>query len=138
MSARRRRRRFRFSVRLLLDTNAFLRWSGDRPVPRHVERALNRRDTENFVSIVTAWEIALKHSLHVSIADVQASMSVMAATMLPITFKHLEEFSLLPNFANHRDPFDRMLIAQAICENLTIVSSDTRFANYKRLRVLWD
>jgi PIN domain nuclease of toxin-antitoxin system len=125
-------------LRLLLDTNAFLRWRVGRPVPRPVERVLKRRGTESFVSIVTAWEIALKHSLHVSMADFQTSIAAMEATMLPITFGHLDEFARLPGYTNHRDPFDRMLIAQAISEDLTIVSSDTRFTSYKRLRVLWD
>jgi PIN domain nuclease of toxin-antitoxin system len=44
----------------------------------------------------------------------------------------------MPDFADHRDPFDRLLIAQAISEDLTMVSADTRFEKYKKLRVLWD
>jgi len=125
-------------LRLLLDTNAFLRLMGDRPLTRAVERALTRNDTERFVSIVTAWEIAIKHSLSVSATDVEAGITAMAATLLPIKFQHLDELYRLPLYTNHRDPFDRLLIAQAIAEDLSMVSSDMRFGNYKRLRVLWD
>jgi PIN domain nuclease of toxin-antitoxin system len=125
-------------LRLLLDTNAFLRLMGDRPLTRAVERALNRADTERFVSIVTAWEIANKRTLSLSATDVEAGIAAMAATLLPINFQHLDELYRLPLYTNHRDPFDRLLIAQAIAEDLSIVSSDIRFGNYKRLRVLWD
>jgi PIN domain nuclease of toxin-antitoxin system len=125
-------------LRLLLDTNAFLRWRVGSPVPLPVERALNSRDTECFVSIVTAWEIAIKHSLGLSATDVESGIGRMSAILLPITFQHLDELSRLPLYTNHRDPFDRLLIAQAITEDLSIVSSDVRFGTYKRLRVLWD
>jgi PIN domain nuclease of toxin-antitoxin system len=125
-------------LRLLLDTNAFLRWRIGSPVPLPVERALNRKDTECFVSIVTAWEIANKPILNLSATDVEAGIARMSAILLPISFQHLDELSRLPLFPNHRDPFDRLLIAQAIAEELSIVSSDLRFGNYKRLRVLWD
>jgi PIN domain nuclease of toxin-antitoxin system len=125
-------------LKLLLDTNAFLRWRIGSPVPRSVERALRKPETESFVSIVTAWEIAIKHSLSLTAFEVEAGITTTGATLLPIKFEHLDELSRLPTFPGHRDPFDRLLIAQAISEELTIVSSDTRFGDYKRLRVLWD
>lgn len=125
-------------MRLLLDTNAFLRLGLDRPLPKAVQRALNRRDAECFVSIVTAWEIVNKPTLVLSTADVKTGIAKIAAILLPIKFQHLDELSRLPLYPNHRDPFDRLLIAQAIAEDLSIVSSDTRFGNYKRLRILWD
>jgi PIN domain nuclease of toxin-antitoxin system len=99
---------------------------------------MRRRDTECFISIVTGWEIAMKPALSLSSAEVKAGIEATPATLLPITFEHLDEYSRLPTYTNHRDPFDRLLIAQAIAEDLSIVSSDTRFAYYKRLRVLWD
>lgn len=69
---------------------------------------------------------------------IEASVLAMDAILLPISFEHLEELSRLPTFTDHRDPFDRMLIAQAISEDLMMLSADTRFTKYKRLRVLWD
>ena len=62
----------------------------------------------------------------------------MGAVLLPITLLHVREFAQLPYNLNHKDPFDRMLIAQALAEELPIVTSDARFTEYKRLRVLWD
>ena len=123
-------------MKLLLDTNAFLRLMGDRPLTRVAERVLNRSDTERFVSIVTAWEIAIKHSLSVSATDVEAGVAAMPATLLPIKFQHLDELSRLPLYTNHRDPFDRLLIAQAIHEGFRLVSRDPEFAKYPVSRIV--
>ena len=103
-------------MRLLLDTNAFLRWMAGSPLPRPVERVLARRETECLVSIVTGWEIIMKAKLGVSAADIEAAIGEMGAALLPIKFKHLNELSHLPSYEDHRDPFDRMLIAQALAE----------------------
>ena len=108
------------------------------PLPRPVERVLARRETDCLVSIVTGWEIIMKAKLGVSAADIEAAIGEMGAALLPIKFKHLNELSHLPSYEDHRDPFDRMLIAQALAEDLSIITSDTRFADYKRLRVIWD
>ena len=105
---------------------------------RSADRVLNREDTECHVSIVTAWEIALNHTLRLTMSDVETGLARISAVLLPINFQHLDELSRLPLYTNHRDPFDRLLIAQAIVEDLSMVSSDMRFADYKRLRVLWD
>jgi PIN domain nuclease of toxin-antitoxin system len=125
-------------LRLLLDTNVFLRWVGGSAVPRSVERVLTRRDTECVVSIVTGWEIIMKPKLGLTPTEVEAAIGEIPAVLLPIKFKHLNELSHLPPYEHHRDPFDRMLIAQALAEDLAIISSDARFAAYKRLQVLWD
>jgi PIN domain nuclease of toxin-antitoxin system len=107
-------------------------------LPRPDERILTRPDTESVVSIVTGWEIAMKPSLALSAAWVEAAINAMGAALLPIRFTHLEELCSLPFRDDHRDPFDRMLIAQALAEDLPILSGDTRFTGYKRLRVFWD
>ncbi len=59
------------------------------------------------------------------------------ATLLSVRFRHVDELSVLPTHGDHRDPFDRMLIAQALAEELSMVSSDTRFEDYTRLRLIW-
>ncbi len=125
-------------MRLLLDTNAFLRWTEGVRVPHPVERVLTRQDTERFISIVTGWEVVMKPELGLSAAYVEIAIRDMGAALLPITFKHLNELSRLPFYQHHRDPFDRLLIAQALSEELALVSADTRFESYKRLRVIWD
>jgi PIN domain nuclease of toxin-antitoxin system len=125
-------------LRLLLYTNALVRWMAGSPLPKPVERVLARQDTECLVSVITCWEIVLKPKLRRSAADVETAIHAMGAILLPIRFNHLEELSHLPAYEDHRDPFDRMLIAQALAEAVPIVSSDMRFAAYKRLRVFWD
>ena len=125
-------------MKVLLDTNVFLRWMNDSPLPRTVERLLMRSSTELTVSIVTGWEIVMKPKLDRSAMHVEAAIEEMGAVLLPIKFKHLNELSHLPVYEDHRDPFDRMLIAQAFAEGLSIITSDMRFTGYKGLRVLWD
>lgn len=107
-------------------------------LPGPVERVLRKRETECLVSIVTGWEIVMKTRLARSAEDVENAVYGIGAKVLPIGFRHLHQLSQLPTYENHRDPFDRMLISQAIAEDLTMVSSDERFSSYKRLRLLWD
>ncbi len=64
-------------MRLLLDTNAFLRWIAGSPVPRPVERVLNRRDTECAISIVTGWEIMMKPKLGLRASKIEAAIGEM-------------------------------------------------------------
>jgi PIN domain nuclease of toxin-antitoxin system len=125
-------------MKLMLDTSVFLRRLNDSPLPRSLDRLLAKHNTELFVSVVTGWEIVMKPKLKYSAADIEAAIEEMGAVLLPIKFNHLNEFSNLPFRDNHKDPFDRMLIAQALAEDLSIASSDTRFAGYKGLRTLWD
>ena len=125
-------------MKVLLDTNVFVRWMAATPLPRGVQRLMARQSTVAHVSIVTGWEIVMKPHLGVSSADVEAGVAAMGASVLPIRFRHLDELSHLPIRGDHRDPFDRMLIAQALAEDLEIVTSDTRFDGYNRLRVVWE
>ena len=110
----------------------------DTPLPRGVERLLTKASTEKFVSIVSAWEILMKPKLGLCAADVEAGIAAMGSVVLPVSFRHLDELSGLSTYEDHRDPFDRMLIAQSLAEDLSIVSGDTRFGHYKRLRVIWE
>jgi PIN domain nuclease of toxin-antitoxin system len=80
----------------------------------------------------------MKATLGVSTSALEAAIGEVGAALLPIKFKHLNELSGLPFYDDHRDPFDRMLIAQALAEDVSIITSDMRFDMYKRLRVLWD
>jgi len=125
-------------MRVLLDTNAVIRILRNGDLPRAAQRLLSRPDTETVVSFVTAWEIVMKADLNLSASNVEAGVNRMGAAMLPVQFRHLDEYARLPVVENHRDPFDRMLIAQALSENLAVMTSDSRFENYMRLRVIWD
>lgn len=86
-----------------------------------------------YTSIASLWEIAIKHSigkldLDVSISQIENLCKEKFITILPIKAKHLDELEYLPNF--HNDPFDRLIICQAITENLTIITRDSIIPNY--------
>ncbi len=124
--------------RSLLDTSAFLRWL-DGSLPKRVKRSIEK--TELLVSIVTPWEIAIKPALReagLSTGVIARKLQEVGARLLPVTLRHTDVLSTLP--LHHKDPFDRMIIAQALAETCTLVSPDQRFPLYEGtgLRLLWD
>lgn len=126
----------------LLDTVAFLR-ALDGTLPRKTLRRLNKPGTELLVSILTPWEIVLKRALRyldMQHARIEQGILDLQARLLPITLAHTRILHTLPQFKEHTDPFDRMLIAQAIEERCPLVSNDTRFELYRKLglQTLWD
>lgn len=110
----------------------------DRPFPRKADQFLTRPSTEFVISIVTAWEITLKPKLGHTPDDLERAIQEIGATLLPIKFAHLDALTRLPFYEHHKDPFDRILIAQALAERLPVVSSDMNFKEYKGLQVIWD
>ena len=115
-------------MKLLLDTSALIRWHAGTlrpPAVRLVERA-----TVVAVSPVSAWEIAIKRALgKLRFADlVDDVASRYGFDELPVTLRHADLVRDLP--PHHADPFDRLLIAQAIDEGLTILTSDRVFELY--------
>jgi PIN domain nuclease of toxin-antitoxin system len=127
-------------VQVLLDTHAFLWWlEGSPRLSKVVRDAIADQDTAVFVSAVSAWEITTKHRIGklsgaaMVAADVGAYVASQGFTELPITFAHGQAAGALPG--PHRDPFDRMLIAQAMTEQLILVSNEQVFDAYgvKRL-----
>lgn len=88
---------------------------------------------EVWASIVSLWEITLKvrvGKLRANPAAVARAMTATALRLLELQVSHLSELSSLPTLANHRDPFDHLLIAQARSEGMTFVSDDTWVARY--------
>jgi PIN domain nuclease of toxin-antitoxin system len=117
-------------VRLLLDTHVVLWW-------RQKSRRLNARavdviarSPDVYVSAVSAWEVVIKSALGRLSLDDAFESHVAAAGFEPldITFAHAMEVGRLP--ALHADPFDRMLVAQARVEDLTLVTHDDTLARY--------
>lgn len=122
---------------LLLDTNVVV-WllTGDRTaVSRDAVAALTRADTA-FVSAASIWEIAIKRSLgKLRLADGwPAALRRLDFTPLPITSMHAEAVEDLP--WHSRDPFDRLLVAQALVEQCRLVTADTRLAAYP-IDIVW-
>lgn len=123
-------------ARLLLDTHVFLWWrADDRRVRRPVREAIAAADMV-FVSAASAWEAAIKVALgRLKIPDtIEAGVLASGFERLPITFAHAEAAGRLP--PHHADPFDRMLIAQARIEGLTLMTHDRQFEPYG-LQIAW-
>lgn len=118
-------------MNLLLDTNVLLWWLADAAElsEDHRRRIADPRNGV-WVSPVAAWEIAIKSSLGKLRApdDLDDVLAQSQFEQLPITWQHAATVGTLP--AHHRDPFDRMLIAQATTEGLTIATIDPAFDDY--------
>lgn len=118
-------------MRMLIDTHILLWWLADDPaLPRRISDAITDSDTAVLVSAATAWEIAIKKAFGRLEApdELLEALEANAFDTLPMTAAHALAAGGLP--AHHSDPFDRMLIAQARIENLTLVSVDARFCDY--------
>ena len=122
-------------MNLLLDTHVFLWWIDNRAVRADARGAIEAADRV-YISLVSAWEVSIKVAVG-KLRPVRAFESTIAESgfeKLPITFVHAEQVASLPT--HHGDPFDRMLIVQAIAENLTVVTHDRRFEAYG-IPLLW-
>ena len=118
-------------MRLLLDTHIFLWWVSDWDrIAETTRNAIADPENEVFVSAVTGWEIGVKKAKGHLVApdNLAAVVTGKHLTHLPLTFDHAERATTLPS--HHRDPFDRMLIAQAQAEGLIIVTRDSRIPLY--------
>lgn len=118
-------------MRLLLDTHALLWWLADEGLAASAREAISDPANEVAVSAASAWEISIKKSLGKLIAPDDLADQVQASGFapLPITLAHGLAAGQLPR--HHEDPFDRMLIAQAIGEGMTLVTRDKRFDAYR-------
>ncbi|MFH0728092.1 MAG: type II toxin-antitoxin system VapC family toxin [Pseudomonadota bacterium] len=127
--------------RLLLDTHIFLWWVDDAPdLSDTARRAIADEKNECYLSLTSCWEMAIKSSLgKLRLAKpverfVSEQLTANGFTLLPIELRHAAKIEKLP--LHHRDPFDRLLIAQAISEKLIIVSVDRIFSDYG-VKVIW-
>jgi PIN domain nuclease of toxin-antitoxin system len=117
-------------VNLLLDTHVLIWWDEGRRIAPAARRAIEEADTV-YVSAASAWEIAIK----IGLGWLRPTRTVEQAAResgfleLPVTFRHAERVGGLP--AHHRDPFDRLLIAQSEVEELTLVTRDAVFGRYE-------
>ncbi|MCK6505253.1 type II toxin-antitoxin system VapC family toxin [Myxococcota bacterium] len=118
-------------MRLLLDSHVFLWWKAADPrLSPAMVHAIALAD-EVYVSAATAWELGLKVSLGKLRLPEPVEDGIVAAgfTELPVHFRHTRLATVLP--PHHHDPFDRMLVAQALCEGLTLMTHDDKIARYE-------
>ncbi len=128
-------------MKLLLDTHTFL-WfiGGNINLSNTARNAIENISNQRFISIATLWEISIK----ISIGKLKLGLSLIelveqevygnAIEILEISSEHLDELVKLP--FHHKDPFDRLIIAQSLVEDMTLVSKDVAFQNYL-IKLLW-
>jgi PIN domain nuclease of toxin-antitoxin system len=127
-------------VRLLLDTHALL-WfqAGDRRLSRAARAAIEAADAELLLSAATVWEMAIKASLgRLRLSDpVERYIGEKLSQgfgLLPVEWQHAARVEHLP--WHHRDPFDRLLVAQALVERCPLVTRDRVFRKYG-VSIIW-
>jgi PIN domain nuclease of toxin-antitoxin system len=123
--------------RLLVDTHVLLWWLADDPaLPEQARAMIGKSTTEALVSVASLWEIAIKRRLGKLEAPESLPETVVTEGFqwLPIEPEHAWAVASLP--VHHRDPFDRLLIAQGLAEGLPIVTGDHRFDDYG-VEVCW-
>lgn len=124
-------------MRLLIDSHAFIWWSEASPaLAAAAHRAISDPANEVLVSAAALWEITIKTSSgRLSLpADLEAIVADQGFAVLSISFAHLRCLAGLPRL--HRDPFDRMMIAQALAEAMPIATADRAFAAYG-VQIVW-
>lgn len=122
-------------MRLLLDTHLLL-WAvaSSKRLPREARELLENEANEAYYSAASIWEIAIKMSLgrkdfRVELGALQATLPDMGLLELPVTAAHAAGVTKLPLI--HRDPFDRLLIAQSLAVPLTLLTNDAFLGRYK-------
>ena len=127
-------------MRLLLDTHILL-WALDTPdrLPQALRMQLESPSVEVYFSAVSIWEIAIKSALgkikfHYSAKEIADGAAMTGFIELPVSSEHAAGVAHLPML--HTDPFDRLLIAQARIENLTLMTADSSLRNYN-VATIW-
>ena len=126
---------------LLLDTHTFIWWDSDpAKLPSEVLRACQDQTNTILLSVASVWEMQIKSQMNklrfdLSLAEiVRGQQEVNKVQILPVTLEHVLALQDLPTY--HKDPFDRLLIAQANVEDAVLVSCDSIFFQYS-VRLLW-
>jgi PIN domain nuclease of toxin-antitoxin system len=128
-------------MKVLVDTHTFI-WAllHDHRITPKARQILRSDEHELVFSLVSLWEIAIKiktgrlNTIGSSVSYIRDEMNAYGMELLPIRYEHILQLESLP--AHHSDPFDRLLIAQAITESLPILTGDKAFASYG-VKLLW-
>jgi PIN domain nuclease of toxin-antitoxin system len=128
-------------MKVLVDSHTFI-WAllYDHRLTAKAKQVLRSDEHELFFSLVSLWEIAIKiktgklNAIGSSVAYFRDEMENYSMQLLPIRYQHILQLEALP--VHHRDPFDRLLIAQAIAESLPILTHDDMFSLYP-VKVIW-
>jgi PIN domain nuclease of toxin-antitoxin system len=131
-------------MKILLDTHALL-WfiEGDSQLSQNAKKLIEDPENEVYVSHISFLEISIKLKigklqLLKSLRGIYDDALTAGIELLDLEFEHIENYQSVPLVADHRDPFDRVLIATALHENLSIITIDEKFENYKHIiNVIW-
>lgn len=131
-------------MRLQLDTHSLL-WfiEGDKQLSSYSRNLIENTDNEVFVSIISFFEVAIKlrlgkMELSKPLESIYQDTLTAEIRILPVRLIHLTSYHAVSLFANHRDPFDRLLIATALHEQCSIITIDEKFNYYTDLiDVIW-
>ncbi|MEL6195333.1 MAG: type II toxin-antitoxin system VapC family toxin [Bacteroidota bacterium] len=128
-------------MKVLWDTHAVIWYiTGNNKLPESLRKQIASPLYTNYVSVATYWEISIKSSLgrlkfEYPLEKIFEIISESGFVTLEISLPHLLKSTTLS--FHHKDPFDRLLIGQALEENMTIVSKDRQFKQYNGLDILW-
>lgn len=124
-------------MRFLLDTHMLIWWlTNARDLPPHFHTTISNPAHQVYVSIISVWEMTIKQSvgkLHIP-ADLEQQLERHQFQLLPLNLAHVRPVADLPLV--HRDPFDRLLICQAMAEDMVFLSTDRVFRQYTGLKIL--
>lgn len=119
-------------MKLLLDTHILIWWPAGSPrLGAKAQAVIAAGETELFVSAASWWELSIKRAIGRFDADLdlmRRALREREVGLLPVTFDHAEAAAMLP--AHHGDPFDRMLVAQASLEGLSLLTRDKKLSPY--------
>jgi len=128
-------------MRILVDTHVFL-WDllDDHRSSRKAREILSSDEYQLYFSLVSIWEIAIKmktgklNALGSTVSYIRYEMEEYGMELLPIRYEHILQLERLP--LHHSEPFDRLLIAQAVAESLPILTHDSKFPAYP-VKLIW-
>ena len=117
--------------RILLDTHVLIWWmNGDEQLGHNAQKHISNTENAIYISAASVWEMSIKQQLGKLTVpdDIESLIEVLGFSALPFNLFHSQQAGRLP--MHHRDPFDRMLIAQAQAEGLQILTKDEHFPAY--------
>jgi PIN domain nuclease of toxin-antitoxin system len=128
-------------MQYIIDTHTFIWFSGSNPsLSERAKTIIENPENEIYISIASLWEISIKNSLgkldlKIPYAEMVAKLELSDFVILPITAKDTIVVNEMP--WRHKDPFDRVIIAQSIVYNMPVISADVVFDAYEKLVRIW-
>ena len=132
-------------MKLLLDTQIFIWFQlNDTQLPDHIRQLIEDPANDAFVSHLSFMEITIKQvvnrlpTFRVLTEELIDKVEADGFSIMPVLFSHIAAYRRIPFFEDHRDPFDRLMLATALAEQIPVISADEKFSRYRNLiEVIW-